>query len=268
MLQALGIEGWKAYIGPLLLPPVPLLWLVLAGAWLMQRRRLAGWILVMTGCAGIWLSCTQAAGHYLLHGLLKPPAALTSAQVVALRGAPDTAILVLGGGRSPLREEYGTADLHPRGIERLRYGTYLARTTGLPLGFSGGVGWGAGPGGTDSSEAAVAARIAAAELGVPLRWQEARSRDTRENAALSVPMLRASGVRRIVLVTHGYHMPRALRAFKQAAATQPAGLVIVPAPMGLGGEGALRAMDWMPSLTGIEQTRLALHELLGRWLGA
>ena len=45
----------------------------------------------------------------------------------------------------------------------------------------------------------------------PLRWTEDRSRDTRENAAATVALLRAAGVRQIVLVTHASHMPRAMR---------------------------------------------------------
>lgn len=267
ILHALGLEGWKAFIGPLLLPPVPLLVLVLVGASLLPRRRLAGWGLVGAGCAGIWLAGTAAAGHFLQHRLLKPPSALTADQVQALKAAPDTAVLVLGGGSSPMRLEYGAPDLHPRGIERLRYGAYLARQTGLPLGFSGGIGWGADAE-RSSSEAALAARILQQEFGLTLRWQEDRSRDTRENAALSVPLLQTAGVRRIVLVTHAYHMPRALRAFRQAAATAGGGVQVIPAPMGVAGTGPLRLNDWLPSHSGAEHTRLAIHELLGRWLGA
>jgi uncharacterized SAM-binding protein YcdF (DUF218 family) len=268
LLQALGLESLKAFIGPLLLPPVPLVLLVLAGAWLLPRRRRTGWALVGAGCVGIWLAGTAAAGHWIQQVLLRPPPVLTASQVQALAAAPNTAVLVLGGGSSPMRQEYGTADLHPRSIERLRYGAYLARSTGLPLAFSGGFGWGAVPGAPQTSEAALAARTLQQEFGLTLRWQEDRSRDTRENAALSLPVLQAAGVRRIVLVTHAYHMPRALRAFEQAAAAHGGGVQITPAPMGVPADGPLRALDWVPSHSGTEHTRLAIHELLGRWLGA
>ena len=79
-----------------------------------------------------------------------------------------------------------------------------------PLAFSGGVGW-AQQGST--SEARVAAKIAAEEFGRPLRWVEDDSRDTRENAAKTIALLKPAGIQHIVLVTHGYHMRRALRAF-------------------------------------------------------
>ena len=78
-----------------------------------------------------------------------------------------------------------------------------------------------------STEAAIADRIAREEFGLPLRWREDRSRDTRENAAASVRLLRAAGVRRIVLVTHAWHMPRALRAFQEADPDLP----VSPAPV-------------------------------------
>ncbi len=265
LLLALGLEGWKPLIGAFILPPVPFVLLVLVGMRVGARRRVLGWLLLLTGCAGLWLSQTTAASHLLRVWALKPPPALQPADVAALRRAPQTAVLVLGGGSVPMRQEYGTSDLHPRGVERLRYGIALARQTALPLAFSGGVGWG---GGDRASEAALAARIAENEFGFKLRWQEDQSRDTRENASRSVPLLRDQGIRHIVLVTHNYHMPRAARAFREAIAASGVPIRLTLAPMGVPADGGLRARDFLPSLTGGEHTRLALHEWLGRLLGA
>lgn len=260
----------KPFIGALLLPPAPLLLLVLAGAGLLPRRRALGWALVLCGCAGLWMMHTVVAGHWLQQWGLRVPPVLADAQVQALRGQPDTVVLVLGGGRSPMRQEYGRADLHPRGIERLRYGAYLARRSGLPLAYSGGIGWGAAAEG--ESEAEIAARVLQQEFNLPLQWQESQSRDTRENAERSVPLLRSAGIRHIVLVTHDYHMPRAQRAFEQAIAgsaeADGGSMRLTPAPMGVAGGGTLGAVHWLPSFSGAEQTRLVLHELIGRLLGA
>ena len=66
------------------------------------------------------------------------------------------------------------------------------------------------------------AEIARAEWNVPLRWTETASRDTHENAVNTVALLRPAGIREIVLVTHGLHMPRALREFRAAAAAPAA----------------------------------------------
>lgn len=265
LLLLLGAQDLKPIIGALLLPPVPFLVLVLLGAKLTASRRGLGWVLIVLAVAGIWLSTTSAAGHHLRAWLLRAPVALQPADVATLRGSPQTAIVVLGGGRSPMLQEYGTAQLHPRGVERLRYGIHLSRQTGLPLAFSGGAGWGAVDG---PSEADLASRLAQAEFNFKPRWLEGQSRDTRENANRTVPMLRQAGIGRIVLVTHDYHMPRASRAFLEAIATSGGAISLTLAPMGVAPNGPLRASDWMPSLSGTADTRLVLHELIGRLSGA
>jgi uncharacterized SAM-binding protein YcdF (DUF218 family) len=259
----LGIESWKPYFSALLLPPVPLLLLVLAGARLMFRRRLLAWFLVLLGVAGLWFSCTTALSTALQTWLLRPPPALTEAQITELKKAPRTAIVVLGGGRRLRAPEYALSTLHERGIERLRFGLWLSRETGLPVAFTGGVGHGADSG---TSEAEIAARIADREFGRPLRWTEGESRDTRENALKTVPMLKAQGIEQIVLVTHGYHMPRALRNFEKADVGGK--IRFVAAPVGLPPGGRLRVGDWLPSSDGFEGNRLVIHEWVGRLAGA
>jgi uncharacterized SAM-binding protein YcdF (DUF218 family) len=71
-----------------------------------------------------------------------------------------------------------------------------------------------------------------------------------------------------VLVTQAYHMPRALRHFENAAAAGGPALRLTAAPMDKTPDGHLQAMDWLPSLQGYENTRLNLHEWLGRLVGA
>ncbi len=259
----LGIESWKPYVAALLLPPVPLLILVLAGARLMFRRRLLAWFMVLLGVVGLWFSCTTALSMALQTWLLKPPPALTEAQISELKKAPRTAIVVLGGGRRLRAPEYALSTLHERSIERLRFGIWLSRETGLPIAFSGGVGHGSDVG---TGEAEIAARIADREFGRPLRWTESESRDTRENALKTVPLLQAQGIDQIVLVTHGYHMPRALKNFERADVGGKTRFV--PAPVGLPPGGRLRVSDWLPTTAGFEGNRLVLHEWVGRLMGA
>lgn len=259
----LGLEHWKPLLSTLLLPPVPFLFLVLVGARLMFRRRLLAWLLVLLGVLGVWFSCTAVLGQTLHFWLLQPPPALAETQVTTLKRAPKTAIVVLGGGRWLLAPEYGMSNLHERTVERLRYGVYLARATALPLAFSGGIGHGAEPG---PSEGEIAARIAERDFGLALKWVEAESRDTRENAFRTVALLKAQGVEQIVVVTHAYHMPRALRNFERATAGTT--LRLVAAPMGMHPIRRLRTDDWLPTGHGFETNRLVLHEWLGLRLGA
>jgi uncharacterized SAM-binding protein YcdF (DUF218 family) len=263
LVMALGVESWKPMLTSLVMPPVPLLLLLLIGARQLLRRPLLGWALMLPAMLGVWFSCTAVLGSVLVHSLIQPPPALTRNDLAELRRSPKTAIIVLGGGRRLLAPEYGLSTLNFRSVERLRYGVWLSRETGLPLGFSGGVGHG---GAVGASEAEIAARVAEREFNRPLRWQEGTSRDTRENAQKTVALLQPQGIEKIVLVTDALHMPRALANFERAAAGQR--IRIVAAPMNASAAGHLSGADWLPSLQGYEEVWLAMHEALGRWLGA
>jgi uncharacterized SAM-binding protein YcdF (DUF218 family) len=264
----LDIQSWKPLISAVLLPPVPLLLLALLGARLILWRRGWGWLVVAVSVILLWLSSCSAVAEWLMPRLLNPPDALNGS---ALRDVQreaksgHTAIVVLGGGRETLAPEYGLSNLGEASLARLRYGIWLSRETAAPLAFSGGTGH-AQDGGTP--EAQIAARIASREFGRPLRWTEEESRDTRENAARTVALLQPAGITHIVLVTHGYHMTRALRAFDQAAHRGGNTLRIIPAPMGLARQDTRPLLRWTPSAEGFRLTRDTLHETLGLWMGA
>ena len=266
LFVSLGIESWKPFVAALLLPPVPLLLLVLIGARLLLPRRGLGWLVIVAAVALLWLSACSGAARLLSQAFLQPPAALSFDRIRELRADAaakrPVAIVVLGGGSEPFAPEYGVSGLQASSLERLRYGVWLAGQTGAPLAFSGGVGW-AQQGAT--SEARIAAKIAAEEFGRPLRWIEEDSRDTRESAAKTIALLKSAGIQRIVLVTHGYHMPRALRAFGEAAGTA---MQIEPAPMGLARGIDAPALEWLPSTNGFRDVRQLLRELGGLAAGA
>lgn len=263
LLVLLGLESWKPALSALLLPPLPLLLLILIGA-LMLRRRALGWAPLLAGLLGLWALCTPAFAGWLLVHLTEPPPVLAPRQLAALRDAPHTAIVVLGAGRRPHAAEYGSPVLQPLAAERLNYGLWLARRTGLPLAFSGGRGHGAEPGPSEADAAAEAA----SEAGVPLRWAEGRSRDTAENASYTLELLRPAGVQRIVLVTQGFHMRRALAAFERAAALSGQPIELIAAPTGSRPSGALKPRDFVPDADALRLSWIALHEWLGRLAGA
>lgn len=265
LLIALGASHWKPVLGALLLPPVPFVLMIVAGGLLMPRRPRGAWALLIAAALGCWFMCTDVAARWLTQALLQPPAPLGAAQRAGLRGAEHTAIVVLGGGGRQRAPEYGDTSLSRIGIERLRYGLWLARATALPLGFSGGA---IVEGQAGATEAETAARIAGGEFGQTIRWIENRSHDTHENAEFTVPLLRDQGIRHIVLVTHAFHMRRALGAFERAVQRGTTPMRITPAAMGMEPEGPLRAMDWLPSRGGFERVHIALHEWLGRLGGA
>jgi uncharacterized SAM-binding protein YcdF (DUF218 family) len=267
LMMSLGLESWKPLVTALLLPPAPLLLLVLVGARLMFRRRLLAWCLILLAVAGLWITATPALGKLMRQGLHPVPPALSAETIAALRteASKQTAIVVLGGGRRELSPEYGMSNLTPISIERLRYGLWLARETRLPVAFSGGLGHGGRPG---ASEGEIANRVAEREFNRPLRWTEERSRDTHENGLLTVPLLQSDGINRIVLVTHDYHMRRAVRAFQRGAEHAGVALSILPAPVGLLPEYEWEWTDVLPGRSGFSDNHLMLHEWLGYLLGA
>jgi uncharacterized SAM-binding protein YcdF (DUF218 family) len=243
----------KPLLTALVMPPLGLLLLALLGLLLAIRRKTAGHTLLGLTLLAFWLLSCHGAAVWLARTLLPQFAPTSLAQ---LKTARVQAIVVLGGGVLPESPEYGQAQLAAPSASRLRYGVWLARQSGLPLAFSGGLGWAASSL-NPSTEAEVAARVALQDYGVKLRWLEAQSRDTAENARLMAPMLARDGIARIALVTDARHMPRALAAFKRT------GLAVTPAPANyvLPEQSAL--MEWLPSAQGL----LASQQVLREWLG-
>jgi uncharacterized SAM-binding protein YcdF (DUF218 family) len=267
LFSAWGLLHWKPVASALLLPPVPWLVLIGLGCWTRPRRNRLGSLLVASALIGLWLSHCQAVG-LMLQQRISPATALTAAQITALgqrMAGRKPVVLVLGGGVLRLAPEYGEAHLTDGSAERLRYGLWLAQQVHAPLMFSGGVGRGQAD---SDSEATVAARMALRDHHLSLRWLETASRDTRENARLSLQKLRAEGVTDLLLVTHGWHMRRALRAFEQEAARIGLTARIVAAPMGLGINEMAPVQRWLPSIDGYQRVYQALHEGLGLLSGA
>lgn len=265
-MTAAGLGALKPVLAALVLPPVPFLVLAFAGVALARRRPRASRWLVAVGCASAWISCCSGAARWVEQSFLDEPAPLDAAQRATLKaraaaGQP-LAIVVLGGGMDAGPAEYASADLGDASLKRLRYGVWLGRETGIPVAASGGRGWVA-PDASGPAEAMRMAEIARDEFGAPLRWVEGGSRDTHENAVETLALLQPAGVREIVLVTHGSHMPRALRDFRAAAAARSASspVVITPAPMGQAYPASGPVTRWLPSGAGLERMQLALHEM-------
>lgn len=277
---------YKPVLTALALPPVPFLILVLIGARAIASRRVSGHAALWLGVVGLWLSACQGTAIFLQDVILQPPAPFVAGKQGGASGdgsgdgsgkdaQAQVAIVVLGGGRDALAREYALPDLTHTSAERLRYGIWLSRQTGWPLGFSGGVGWAQmGGKGAAISEAAVAARIARDQYGWPLRWTEEESADTRGNARQTVAMLARQGVREIVLVTDAFHMRRARGVFEAAAqdekARSPGGVAmsIKPAPLAYWQQSERPVLDWLPSGAGMMSVHVALRECLGLLVGA
>ena len=243
-----------------------LLGLVLAWRWRL-RYRLGASLLLTLSMALLWLSTCQAPGAWLQRQWASSPA-LRPDRMADLRrslAGRKAVVLVLSGGVHPLAPEYGEAHWVDGAFQRLHYGVWLGRQIGVALMASGGAGH---AGSAGLGEAAVAGRILIRDYGSTLRWTEAASRDTRENARFSLTLLQAEGIQDMLLVTHGWHMKRALRAFEQEAARMGYPVHLVPAPMGLAAPSGPALLQWLPSPDGYRRSHQVLREMLGWVAGA
>jgi uncharacterized SAM-binding protein YcdF (DUF218 family) len=245
----------KPLLTALLLPPAGPLLMVAMGLWLFKRRSGKRWVAL--GLLTLWLLSCQAVAVWLgQHALPQQPplAHAPSAQLAQLRAAGAQAVVVLGGGLLPESPEYGQPQPSAATAARLRYGVHLSQRSGLPLAFAGGVGW--SNAGQDAPSEASAAVTFVAEHGLKLRWLEDQSRDTAENAAQMHALMAPEGVRRIVLVTHAWHMPRSQALFEKA------GFDVLQAPMGFILPAERSLLEWLPSAHGLMASRQVLREWL------
>jgi uncharacterized SAM-binding protein YcdF (DUF218 family) len=236
----------------LILPPANLFLLIAVGLLIWRRRPRAGRIVAGAGLAALAFLSTNAGASYLVEPLEGMPAALRAPE-----RAGAQAIVVLAAGRLQDAPEYGGRDIPDYlALARLRYAAHLQRRTGLPVLVSGGVGAKAVDPNVESLADAMATALRE-DFGVPVRWLEARSRDTAENAAFSAAMLRADGIRRILLVTDAMHMPRARTAFERE------GMDVVSAPTMFFSGQARSAGAWVPSAEGMRRSWYAVYEWFG-----
>lgn len=233
----------------LLLPPVNLLLPCLAGALVLRRRPWTGRALLAAGLGGLLLLSMPAVSNPLLRSLeaglplAPPPGADPPAAIIILSAEAvlDGAVQIPG----------------PLTLERLRAGAALHRRTGLPVLVTGGAI--DGPDGKPGPDtlADMMARSLQADFGIPARWTERQSQDTRQNAVLSAPLLGGAGIRSAYLVTHAWHMPRSVLAFEGT------GIAVTAAPVRLDPARGREASDFVPRARAWLDSYYALHEWVG-----
>ena len=239
----------KPLLSALVLPPGGLALLLLLAYLLARKLQRIAWTLVLLCGVTLWTLSCDATAYALNHWLLISYPAFNNQQQAQ-------AIVVLGGGVDSFAPEYGEETLTDAGYKRLAYAAYLAKRTQLPVLYAGGKGWAASSA-QINSEADVASLSMTRDFGLSLQWLDNTSRDTRENALNAYSVLSPLNKKRILLVTHDWHMQRSMRNFEQA------GFEVIPAPMGYLQPPASLSVDYLPTANGLRHSFWVLREWLG-----
>ena len=232
---------FKTLLKSVLLAPAGPLLLAIVGALMIRRRPLLARICLICGLGSLWLLSTPVVCDAVA-GLAEHYPALD------LRNAAGSqAIVVLGGGGlRAFAPEYGGPAAEPVLLERLGYGAYLARKTGLPILLTG-----------YRIEADAMRATLLRNFDIDARWVDDEASDTFENASNSVRLLKADGIHRIVLVTHAAHMRRSVHEFAAA------GIEVVAAPVGMLAERDRGVSRYLPNSAALMRGSAAIYELLG-----
>ena len=235
-------------IKTLALPPGAPAAVGLLGIIFYLRWRRLGLSLLVIAALSMWILSMPFTAAWIARSLETIP----PFEPDQLSGKSVDAIVILSGGAYSEAPEFEGFDTVSRlTLERLRYGAYLHRVTGIEIAVTGGA-----PGGLGTPEGVLMRNVLEADFGVSVSWAEIESHNTAENALNSREQFPFDT---IILVTHAMHMPRALRAFEEA------GFDPIPAPLGFVSGPVFKPVcnDFLPSITALFGTRYAIYEFFG-----
>ncbi len=232
----------------ILFPPNIIWWLLCFATLLVLFKKSLGYYLLIMGLGLQYILSIPMTAQYIFNYLQAYPI------VYLNRIHPKVdAIMVLGGGRYRGAPEYGQDTVNRFSLERLRYGVWLANKTQLPLLIAGGHTCDC-----YKSEAFLMKQVAEQEFHTKVLDIETQSQTTWENAKYSVELLKQHQIQTVYLVSHAWHLPRAIYAFQQA------GINVIPAPTMFYSSYVGGIYQGLPNGKAQAMIRLGLHELFGK----
>src|SRR6266513_670042 len=147
------------------------------------------------------------------------------------------AIVVLGAAVHFGNGASAPDTLGPLSLERVVYAAEAYRRLHLPVAVSGGRVYPA-----QTAEAVLIRAALDRDFGVPVAWSDDQSRTTYENAFYTARLVNPERIATVVVVTHAWHLPRALWAFERA------GLHALPWPVPRDFVRLRRIDDVLPSI--------------------
>jgi len=239
-------------IKTLLMPPGGFVFLIVLGLYLLKRNLRYARYCFAIAALGIYLMSLPLVSGTLMTMLERYPAVNAD----QLPASDAKAIVVLAAGREKNAAEFGGDTVSGLTLERLRYGVYLHHKTGLPLLVTGGRIYE-----EDTPEGELMAKSLTQDFQLQATWQEIQSRNTAENAIFSRKILEQENIENIYLVTHAWHMPRAVYVFEAQ------GFNVTAAPTRFEGfvSGRLGPdlSDFIPNINAFRYSYYAMHEMIG-----
>ncbi|MEY4960045.1 MAG: hypothetical protein RL610_224 [Pseudomonadota bacterium] len=238
--------SWTAtnLVSAFLLPPLNLILLGALGVLLLKHHPRLGRFLLASTLLLLYLISTPFIVETMLQKFETP-------YVADLVDSEGQVIVVLGGGTYFNAVEYGGDTVNRYSLERIRYASHLYQLTGKLILVTGGA-----PLGNATSEAEQMKSVLENEFMTPVKWVEGTSNNTHENAYKSYEILKKDGITHIMLVTHAWHMPRAVKEFERA------GFQVTPAPTAFTTRYRTDGLAYLPTASALQQSRIFIHEVI------
>lgn len=230
------------------LPPLSLFLLFLVGTIGRRRFPRLGASLQYTAVGLLYALSTPFVSGWLIYSLE------STLQVADGSKSNPQAIVILSADVARFSNAFGGETAGDLTMDRLRFGAALYRQTRLPVLVTGGRFRN-----MERSLGEIMAEVLESEFNVPVSWIEKESRNTLENAELSARLLEAAPVESVYVVTHAWHMARAIHSFEHA------GIGAVPAPIKTRKPSVPPSFaDFFPTASGLQSGHLAIYEWLAQ----
>ncbi|MBX9652397.1 YdcF family protein [bacterium] len=236
-----------------LIAPINIVLFLLVLALLCRRRapKLSGWSLFL-GVALLYVSANELTAFLFMRGLEHQYPVITSTDV-----PPAEAIVALGGTVYPIKYPRVEAE-EISGSRMLRVSRLYHAGKAPVIVCSGGTLYKSSLG-TERSEAEdIRDVLMSHQVPESALLLEKSSWNTNENAKATAKILREKGIKKIILVTSAFHMPRAVALFERE------GFEVIAAPSDARAAGlGINLGIFLPSSEALRRTTLAINEYVG-----
>lgn len=229
----------RKFFTALILPPGFFILGFLFLAFLLRHHKLGRTVALLLG-GGLYLLAIEPGKDLILYPLEK------FYPLPSLKELQGEVVVVLSGGTRDTGYPEGDS------VIRMLEGIRIARQRNLPLLISGGV---------VLHQRRAASRVLEEFLSPFLSgitvYTEPHSRDTRENALFTALYLKELGIKKVILVTSAYHLPRATMLFRRE------GLDVLPYPTDFKREARYGPRSFLPRHEVLSESAKGIKEYLG-----